>query len=137
MYVNIVKNRNEAVQQAKMVLDRLQTTYQTQFMEYEVQAKAAAELIKQLKNAKEVTKDQMKLGIKRIRMIVEAWRDREDKDQRLFIVGMEWMVPISGGTPDTPGRCGKPEKAGDNFYKMDEESIVTIREDCLTTFCPC
>ena len=33
---------NKEVQRARTVLDMLQTTYQTQFMEYEVQAKAIA-----------------------------------------------------------------------------------------------
>ena len=58
---------NKEVQRARTVLDMLQTTYQTQFMEYEVQAKATAELIKQLKNEKETTEERKKLGINRIR----------------------------------------------------------------------
>ena len=47
---------------------------------------------------------------------------------------MEEVVAVSGGTADTPGRCRDPKKAGDKFYKMDEESIVTIREELSEDF---
>ena len=63
------------VGRAKMVLDRVQTTYQTKLMEYEIQATATTDLIKQLKNEKEAIEDKVKMGIQRIRMIVGAWRD--------------------------------------------------------------
>ena len=41
-----------------------------------MQATTAANLIKQLKKEKEATEDKLKMGIKRIQMIVGAWRDR-------------------------------------------------------------
>ena len=39
----------EETEQANMVLDKVQTTYQTKLLEYEVQAKPTAALIKQLR----------------------------------------------------------------------------------------
>ena len=45
-------------------------------MEYEMQATTTANLIKQLKKEKEAIEDKVKMGIKRIWMIVGAWRDQ-------------------------------------------------------------
>ena len=49
------------MERAKVVLDKVQTTYQNKLMEYEVQAIVVADLIKQLKNEKEAMKDKTEL----------------------------------------------------------------------------
>ena len=65
--MELISQHYQELERSKVVLDSVQTTYQTQLMEYEVQAKATTNLIKQLKNEKEATQDKTKLGIKRIR----------------------------------------------------------------------
>ena len=66
----------EETEWAKMVLNSVQTTYQTQFLEYEVQAQATAGLIKKLKEEKQATEDKCKMGLSQIRAIVLAWKER-------------------------------------------------------------
>ena len=58
------------------MLDKVQTTYQTRIMDYEVQALTVATQIKQLKKEKEAVEEKIKMGINRIQMIVGAWKDR-------------------------------------------------------------
>ena len=60
------KKHYEEVEWAKMALDIVQTTYQTQLVSYEVQAQATATLIKKLKEDKQVAEDKTKLGVGRI-----------------------------------------------------------------------
>ena len=59
-----------------MVLDRVHTTYQTQLLDYGVQAHTTTALIKKLKENKKAAKDKSKLGVNRIRVIVPAWKER-------------------------------------------------------------
>ena len=60
----------DELERAKMALDRVQTTYQTKFLDYEVQAQATAALIKKMKDEKQAGEDSINLGMERIRMIV-------------------------------------------------------------------
>ena len=117
----------QEVETSKMVLDRVQMIYQTRLMEYDVQEKAPANLIKQLKNEKEATKDKTKLGIKRIWMIVAAWRERTKtkKDVSSSTIWNEWSwqaVELQILRADEENQ----KRTDENFYKMNEESIVTI-----------
>ena len=50
--MELTSQNYQEVERSKMVLDKVQTTYQTKLMEYEVQATAAENLINQLKNKK-------------------------------------------------------------------------------------
>ena len=50
-----------------MALDRVQTTYQTQLLKYEMQVQDTAALIKKLKEEKQVAGDSSKLGVCQIR----------------------------------------------------------------------
>ena len=74
--VELMSQHYKEVERSKVLLDRVQKTYQTKLMEYEIQVKAAANLIKQLKTEKEAIDVKVQMGIERIRMIVRAWRDR-------------------------------------------------------------
>ena len=74
--MELVSQHYQEVERSKMVLDRVQTTYQTKLMEYEVQATTTTNLIKQLKKEKEAMEDKVKMGIKRIWIIIRAWRDQ-------------------------------------------------------------
>ena len=53
----------EEMERARKVFNRVQMTYQTKLIRYEVQAMATANLIKQLKDEKHATNDITKLGI--------------------------------------------------------------------------
>ena len=74
--MKLVLQHYQEVERSKMAVDKVETTYQTKLMEYEIQVKAAANLIKQLKTEKEAIDVKVQMGIERIRMIVRAWRDR-------------------------------------------------------------
>ena len=49
------KKHYEEVERAKLVLDKLQTTYQHQVIEYEGQSQVTAAVIQRLKNEKQAT----------------------------------------------------------------------------------
>ena len=50
------------VERAKMVLDKLQTIYQTKLLEYEVQAQDTTTILKKLKDEKQASENSTKLG---------------------------------------------------------------------------
>ena len=54
----------------------LQTTYQNQLSHYKEQEALTAKLIKQLKDKRQAIEDKSKMGLERIRFIVQAWRNR-------------------------------------------------------------
>ena len=56
-----MKEECEETERAKLVLDKLQTTYQHQVIEYEGQAHATTVVILRLKSEKEVVDDSAKL----------------------------------------------------------------------------
>ena len=67
--MELVSQHYQEIERSKKVLDRVQMTYQTKVMEYQIHATAATELIKNLKNEKGATEEKVKMGIKRIQMI--------------------------------------------------------------------
>ena len=130
-----MKEECEETERAKLVLDKLQTTYQHQVIEYEVQAEAAAAFIQRLKNEKKVAKDSEKLGVERIRSMMTAWQNRsktsiDDYSVELWMQWSQQAAELQTLRADAENR----KKVGDNFYKMDEESIVTIREELSDDF---
>ena len=70
------KQRFEDAEQAKLVLNNLQMTYQHQVIGYESQAAVAAAIIVRLKSEKQEAEERAKLSVDRIRHIMSAWRDR-------------------------------------------------------------
>ena len=66
----------EETERAKMALNKVQTTYQTQLLEYREQAQAIAILIKKLKEETQAVEDKSKMGLNRIRDIVLTWKER-------------------------------------------------------------
>ena len=50
------------VERAKMVLDKLQTIFQTKLLEYEVQAQDTTTILKKLKDEKQASENSTKLG---------------------------------------------------------------------------
>ena len=66
----------EETEWAKMALDKVQTTYQTQLLNSEVQVQDTATLIKKMKDEKKDSEDNIKLGVEEMRMIVTTWKNR-------------------------------------------------------------
>ena len=64
--------QNQIIERSRKTLERVQTTYQTKFRDYEEQEVATTSLIKQMKKDKEATEDKVKMGIQRIRFIIGA-----------------------------------------------------------------
>ena len=80
------------VERAKMVLDKLQTTYQHQVIEYEGQEQAVAAVIQKLRNERQVAEDIAKFGVEWIRSMVTAWRNQT-------------KIAASDNTANTPRGC--------------------------------
>ena len=110
-------------------------TYQHQVIGYESQAQAATTVIVRLRKEKQEAEERATLGVDRIRHIMSAWRDRTRKSINACSVELwkEWShqaTKLQTLWADAENR----RKAGDKFYKMDEESIVTIREELSDGF---
>ena len=70
------KQHYEEKERATMTLQRMQSTYQNQLSHYREQEAAMVQLIKQLKDKRQAVEDKSKMGLERIRLIVEATRSR-------------------------------------------------------------
>ena len=104
-------------------------------IEYEGQAQAVVAIIQRLKNEKQVTEESAKLGVERIKSMVKTWRNRtkksiDDCSTQLWMQWLQQAAELQTLWADAENR----KKAGDKFYKMDEESIVTIREELSEDF---
>ena len=63
-------------ERATMTLQRVQTTYQNQLLHYKEHEAVTTKLIKQLKDDRQAAEDKSKMGLERIRFIVQAWRNK-------------------------------------------------------------
>ena len=72
----LLDEQNRIVERSMVVLGKVQKTYQTRTMDYEVQAMTTTTLIQRLKKEKEVTKDKVKMSINHIQMIIGGTRER-------------------------------------------------------------
>ena len=104
-------------------------------LQYEGQAQATASLIKKLKEERQAAEDKSKVGLNRIRGIVLTWRNQTKRliEESLVQWWSKWAqraseLQVMGA--DVENR----QKDGDNFYKIDVESIVTIREELSDNF---
>ena len=109
----MLEERNQITKRSKVVLDKVQTTYQTQGTYYEAQTDVGATLIKKLKREKEAMEEKVSMDIKRIRIIVRGWREPlhqrlEENVVAVWEVGT--MVEATGRTPTIPRRCRKPKE---------------------------
>ena len=86
------KKHYEEVECAKLVLDKIQTTYQHQVIEYEGQEQAVAAVIQKLRNERQVAEDIAKFGVEWIRSMVTAWRNQT-------------KIAASDNTANTPRGC--------------------------------
>ena len=110
-------------------------TYQKQVVEYESQAEAATGIIIRLRHEKQHAHARAQLGMDRIRHIMSAWRDRtrtsiNECSEKVWKEWSQQAAELQTLWADAESR----KKVGDKFYKMDEESIVTIREELAEDF---
>ena len=102
---------------------------------YESQAAVATTIIVRLKSEKQEAEERAKLGVDRIWHIMSAWRDRTETrikecSEKVWKEWSQQAAELQTFRADAENR----RKAGDKFYKMDEESIVTIREELSEDF---
>ena len=119
--MELIRKHYDEVEREKMVLDKVQTTYETKFLHYEEQAKANATFFKKMKDLKQTVEDSTKLGVDWIRRMVTIWRDRTKANMDACSATMwtQWSqqaVELQILQADAENR----KKAVDNFYKMDE-----------------
>ena len=88
-----------------------------------------------LKKEKQEVEECAKLKVDRIRHILSAWRDRtrtivNDCSGKLWKEWSQQAAELQTLLADVENR----RKASDKFYKMDDESIVTIRGELSEDF---
>ena len=107
-------------------------TYQKQVVEYESQAQVAVGVIIRLRQEKQEAHEHAQLGVDRIRHIMSAWRDRTRTsiNECSEKVWSQQAAEQQTLWADAENR----KKASAKIYKMDEESIVTIREELSEDF---
>ena len=113
----------------------LPETYQKKVVDYESQAQAATAIIIWLRQEKQEANARAQLAVDRVRLKMSAWRDRAQTsiNECTEKVWKEWsqqVAELQTLLADAENR----KKAGDRFYKSDEESIVTIREELSEDF---
>ena len=133
--LELTKTRNEEKERATYALNKLQDTYQKKVVEYESQAQAAVAIIVRLRQEKQEANARAQLGVDRIRLIMSASRDRAQTNinecsEKVWKEWSQQAAELQTLRADAENRM----KAGDKFYKMDEESIVTIREELSEDF---
>ena len=133
--LELTKKRNEEAERATYALNKLQDTYQKKVVDYESQAQAAVAIIIRLRQEKQEANARAQLGVDRIRLIMSAWRDRaqtsiNECSEKVWKEWSQQAAELQTLRADAENRM----KAGDKFYKMDEESIVTIREELSEDF---
>ena len=92
-------------------------------------------LKKKLKEEKQVAEDKSKMGLDQICAIVLAWKERTksmigESSVQWWSKWAQQAAELQTLRVDAENR----RKDGDNFYKMDAESIVTIQEELLDNF---
>ena len=88
-----------------------------------------------MRQEKQEANARAQVGVDRIRLIMLAWRDRAQKsiNESSEKVWKEWAqqaAELQTLRADVENRT----RTGDKFYKMDEESIVTIQEELSENF---
>ena len=104
-------------------------------MHYQGQVEATTRLIKQLKDEKQIAKDKLKMGIGQIRDIVLTWKNRTKR--LVEESSVQWWSKWAKHTSEVQVLRADVEnrrKDDDDFYKMDEECIVTIQEELSDDF---
>ena len=124
----------EDAERAKLVLNKLQTTYQHQVIEYERQAQSTAVVIQRLKSEKQVVEDSTKLGVERIRSMMAAWRNwtRTSIDDCSAELWMQWSQNCR--------RSGRMRNIGrrpvTTFTRWTKRELSPYGKNCHAIFSP-
>ena len=133
--LEISKQQIEEAERARLVLNKFQTTYKNQVFGYASQAQTVVGVIERLKREKQEAEECATLGVDRIRHIMLAWRDLtwtsiNDCSEKLWKEWSQQAAELQTLQANVENR----RKAGDKFYKMDEESIIIIKEELSEAF---
>ena len=118
-----------------MTLQRVQTTYQSQLTHYRDQEAATAKLIEQLKNEWQAAEDKSKMGLERINLIVQAWRNRtkcliEDRS-------VQWWSNWGKHTAELQllrVDAENPQKDDDDCYMLTKEDFTAVKDELADDF---
>ena len=131
----LTKSRNEEKVQSTFEISKWRSTCDKQKADYEAQAQLMADIIKRLRKEKQAASAQAKAGVGRIKLIMSSWSTRaqasiNESTEKLWREWAQQAAELQTLRADAENR----KKTGDGFYKMDEESIVNIREELSEDF---
>ena len=94
-----------------------------------------ADIIKRVRKEKQEASARAKAGVGRIKLIMSSWSTRaqasiNESTEKLWREWSQQAAELQTLRADAENR----KKTGDGFYKMDEESIVNIREELSEDF---
>jgi hypothetical protein len=133
--LEITKSRYEEKQQSTFEISKWRSTCEKQKADYETQAQLMADIIKRIRKEKQEASAQAKAGVGRIKLIMSSWSTRaqasiNESTEKLWREWSQQAAELQILRADAENR----KKTGDGFYKMDEESIVNIREELSEDF---
>ena len=131
----LTKSRNEEKVQSTFEISKWRSSYEKQKAEYIEQAQLMADIIRRTRKEKEAASEQAKAGVDRIRLIMSSWNTRaqasiKESAEKLWREWAQQAAELQTLRADAENR----KKTGDKFYKMDEDSIVNIREELSEDF---
>ena len=131
----LTKSRNEEKVKLTFEINKWRSTCDKQKVDSEAQAQLMADIIKRIRKEKQAASEQAKAGVDRIKFIMSSWSTRaqasiNESTEKLWKEWAQQAAELQILRADAENR----KKNGDGFYKMDEESIVNIREELSEDF---
>ena len=131
----LTKSRNEEKEKSTFEISKWRSTCDKQKADYVAQAQFMADIIKRLRKEKQEASARAKAGVDRIKLIMSSWSTRaqasiNESAEKLWREWAQQAAELQTLRADAENR----KKTGDGFYKMDEESIVNIREELSEDF---
>ena len=118
-----------------MTLQRVQSTYQNQLSHYREQEVATAKLIEQLKNERQAAEDKSKMGLERISLIVQAWRNRTKR--LIEESSVQWWSKWGKHTAELQllrADAENRQKDGDDCYMLTKEDFTAVKDELADDF---
>ena len=129
------KQHYEEKERATMTLQRVQSTYQNQLSHYREQEAATAKLIEQLKNERQAAEDKSKMGLERISLIVQAWRNRTKR--LIEESSVQWWSKWGKHTTELQllrADAENRQKDGDDCYMLTKEDFTAVKDELADDF---
>ena len=131
----LLRQQQAEKERAAEVLQRLQTTYQGQLTRYREQAEDTANLIKQLKEERQVVESRAQMGASRIQDIMRAWLNQT---KSLIDNGsVKWWTKWATNAAELQLLRADVEnrrKEGDDCYMLTSEDFTGIRDELAEDF---